>query len=111
MRTHYAAPGTVLLRRDEVPDRVWFIASGAVEQVRAGQVYRLGRGEMFGHLALVKRAPRRGQVTAIAHCTLLTLDEARFLALLRDDAGLRQAVLESAGKRGVALDAAALEAL
>lgn len=111
MRTHYAAPGTVLLRRDEVPRKVWFIASGAVEQTRAGQVYRLGRGEMFGHLALLRRAPRLGQVTAIAHSTLLTLDESRFLALLRDDEGLRQAVLESARKRGVALDAKALETL
>jgi len=108
MRTQYATPGTVLLRRDEVPHKVWFIASGAVEQVRAGQVHRLGRGEMFGHLALLKKAPRRAQTTAITHCTLLTLDEARFVSLLRDDEGLRRAVLDSAAARGVALDPQAL---
>ncbi|MCB1360618.1 MAG: cation:proton antiporter [Rhodobacter sp.] len=110
MRTHYVAPGTVLMERNEVPRKVWFIASGAVEQVRAGVVLRLGPGEMFGHLALLRRGLRRGRTTAITHCTLLTLDEARFQDLLRKDAGLRQAVMDSARKRGVALDLGTLEA-
>tara|TARA_R110002124_G_scaffold12899_5_gene60196 strand:- start:14653 stop:17148 length:2496 start_codon:yes stop_codon:yes gene_type:complete len=106
MRTVYAQRGTVLLRRDEMPRKVWFIASGAVEQVRAGQIYRLGRGEMFGHLTLLRRMPRRGHITAITPCTLLTLDEAQFMALLREDDSLRNAVLASAEKRGVAVDQA-----
>jgi len=108
MKTVYAAPGKVLLGRDEIPNKVWFIASGAVEQVRAGQVIRLGRAEMFGHLRLLKRTPRRGQTTAITACTLLTLDEAQFIALLRDDDGLRLAVLDSAQAQGIALDQSAI---
>jgi len=104
MRTVYAPPGKVLLRRDEMPRKVWFIASGAVEQVRAGQVHRLGRGEMFGHLTLLRRIPRRGQTTAITQCTLLTLDETRFMTLLREDDSLRNAVLASAEKRGAPVD-------
>ena len=67
--------------------------------------------EMFGHLALLRRAPRRGQATAITHCTLLTLDDSRFLTLLRDDEGLRAAVKESAAKRGLSLDQETLDAL
>ncbi|KPQ07193.1 MAG: monovalent cation:H+ antiporter, CPA1 family [Rhodobacteraceae bacterium HLUCCA12] len=110
LRTLYAAPGEVLLRRGETPRRVWFIASGAVEVTRANQVTRLGRGEMFGHLALLQRSTRRGQITAITNCTLLTLDESRFLALLQRNAALREAVLQSASKRGVKLDLAGLEA-
>ncbi|MCW1933519.1 cation:proton antiporter [Pararhodobacter zhoushanensis] len=108
MRTIYAAPGTVLLKRDEIPRKVWFISSGAVEQVRAGQVLRLGPGEMFGHLAMLKRGLRRGQTTAITRCTLLTLDEAQFIKMMKADKGLRQAVIDSAAKRGVALDPDAL---
>ena len=50
--------------------------AGLREQVRAGVVLRLGPGEMFGHLALLRRGLRRGRTTAITHCTLLTLDEA-----------------------------------
>ncbi|PVH27970.1 cation:proton antiporter [Pararhodobacter oceanensis] len=110
MRTVYVAKGRVLFRNDEVPDKVWFIASGAVEQVRAGQVYRLGRGDMFGHLSLLRRTPFRSQTTAITQCTLLTLDEPRFLKLLRDDPSLRAAVTESAEKRGVSIDHSALSA-
>lgn len=108
MRTIYAARGTVLLRRGEMPKKVWFIASGAVEQVRAGHVYRLGRGDMFGQLALLRRNPRRGHTTAITPCTLLTLEDTHFLALLRKDGRLRQAVLDSAERRGMALDHDAL---
>ena len=108
MKTMYAAPGKVLLGRDEIPRKVWFIASGAVEQVRAGQITRLGRGEMFGHLRLLRRTPRRGQTTAITACTLLTLDEAQFTRLLREDDGLRLAVIDSARAQGIALDLAAL---
>jgi len=47
---------------------------------------------------------RSGQITAITHCTLLTLDEPRFIALLSRNAALREAVMSSAEKRGVTLD-------
>jgi len=104
LRTVYAAPGDRLLRRGENPRRVWFIASGAVEVERATQVVRLGRGEMFGHLAMLRRSARSGQITAITQCTLLTLDETRFMALLSRNTALREAVLTSAEKRGVTLD-------
>ena len=39
---------------------VFFIASGAVELETAGQTWRLGRGEMFGQMAiLMKKGPPR----------------------------------------------------
>lgn len=104
LRTVYAAPGEVLMRRGDTPRRVWFIGSGAVELTRANQTVRLGRGEMFGHLALLRGSTRRGQISAITHCTLLTLEESRFLALLRRNEALRKAVLESAEKRGVRIE-------
>jgi CPA1 family monovalent cation:H+ antiporter len=104
LRTVYAAPGDIVLRRDEMPRQVWFIASGAVETVTAGQKHRLGRGEMFGQLAILTRTRRRTQVTAITHCTFLALDEQRFLDLLRRSPKLHDAVLESAARRGVTLN-------
>lgn len=106
LRTVYAKPGDVILKRDEMPRRVWFIASGAVEATTATQRNRLGRGEMFGQLAILARKPRKTQITAITHCTLMTLDDARFLELLDRNATLRDAVQKSAEKRGVALDLA-----
>jgi CPA1 family monovalent cation:H+ antiporter len=109
LRTVYAAPGDVILRRDERPRRVWFIASGAVEAVTASQKHRLGRGEMFGQLAMLTRTRRRAQVTAITHCTLLALDEARFLDLMQRNPAVHGAVLDSAARRGVKLDLAGMK--
>ena len=104
LRTVYAAPGDVILRREEKPVQVWFIASGAVEAVTANQKQRLGRGEMFGQLAMLTRSRRRPQVTAITHCTLLALDEQRFIDLMRRNPTVHAAVLDSAARRGVYLD-------
>jgi CPA1 family monovalent cation:H+ antiporter len=110
LRSVYAAPGDVILRRDDMPRQVWFIASGAVESVVAGQKLRLGRGEMFGQLGVLLRARRRAQVTAITHCTLLALDEVRFRQLLRRNAAVRAAVVASAEQRGLTIDLDALSA-
>ncbi|MFN6978573.1 MAG: cyclic nucleotide-binding domain-containing protein, partial [Gemmobacter sp.] len=108
LRTVYASSGDVILRPTDRPRRVWFIASGAVEVSLGGEVRRLGRGEMFGQLGMLTQSPRRATVTAITPCTLLTLDESRFLDLMKRNAALREAVLDSARARGVALDLTAL---
>lgn len=108
--TVYAAPGDVLLQRDDMPRKVWFIASGAVEAVRAGQTTRLGRGEMFGQLAVLLRKPRKALVTAITHCTLLVLDEASFLDLLRSNPALAAEVQAGAERRGVPIFLSDIEA-
>ena len=76
-------------------------ASGAVELESAGQSWRLGRGEMFGQMAILMVRARRANVRAIAPTTLLILDEERFRRLLKRSAALRSAVRASAEKRGI----------
>jgi CPA1 family monovalent cation:H+ antiporter len=110
VRTVYAAPGDILMHRDEQPRRVCFIASGAVEATQAGQRTRLGRGEMFGQISVLTRKPRRVQVVAITRCTLLALDESSFLALLRDTPPLMAQVQATIDRRAVKIDLAALVA-
>jgi monovalent cation:H+ antiporter, CPA1 family len=94
------------MRKGDIPREVCFIASGAAEFETAGQRFRLGRGDMFGQLSMLSGQTRRTQAKAISHLTLLVLDEARFRKLLNRIPALRQAVIESAAKRG--LDAAAI---
>ncbi len=99
--TIYAEPGDVLLRRGSTVRSVFFIASGAVERDIAGQTTRLGRGEMFGEIAMLSgRQVRRGRVKAITHCTLLRLDEARFLRLLKRLPDLRARAVQAAAAEG-----------
>ena len=80
---------------------MFFIASGAVELETAGQTWRLGRGEMFGQMAILLQKARRAEVRAIAPSTLLVLDEARFRRLLGRSQALQDAVRASAEKRGI----------
>ena len=108
LRTHHVEPGTILLRKGEVPQSVYFIASGAVELERKGQKLRLGSGEFFGHIGMLTRQPRRAMISAISHCTLMSLDEARFKRLLVRNRTLYAAVLHSAELRGITLDGSAL---
>ncbi|MBC7165137.1 MAG: cation:proton antiporter [Roseovarius sp.] len=101
LKTRYADPGEILMRKDMPARSVFFIASGAVEIESAGQVWRLGRGDMFGQLSLLMRNPRRAEARAIAPSTILVLDETRFRRLLRRSAALREAVRKSAERRGI----------
>ncbi|MFP3920577.1 MAG: cation:proton antiporter [Dichotomicrobium sp.] len=108
LKARYVQPGEVLVRKDEIPREVCFIASGAVKAESAGQEHKLGRGEMFGQLSLLSHQTRRTQVTAISHSTLLVLDELRFRRLLERSATLRAAVQDSAQSYGLATGALGL---
>lgn len=76
------SPGDLLHRREDPPGRAHLIGSGAVTVTsRAGQT-RLGPGEMFGHVSILSRSPRRIEVRALTHGTLFRLDEAALRGLL-----------------------------
>ncbi len=101
LQTRYVNAGDVIVRKDNAAKSVYFIGSGAVELETAGQTWRLGRGEMFGQLAILMRKARRTEVRAIAPSTLLVLDEGRFRRLLDRSKALQEAVRASAVKRGI----------
>ncbi len=105
LQTIYVNAGRIIMQRESPAESVFFIASGAVELESAGQTWRLGRGEMFGQMAILARRPRRAQVRAIAPSTILVLDEARFRRLLARSPALQEAVRDSAEKRGIAPEA------
>ena len=101
LKTRYFNAGDVIMRKDSEAKHVFFIASGAVELEAAGQTWRLGRGEMFGQMAILMKMPRRAEVRAITPTTLLVLDDARFRRLLNRSAAIQDAVRKSAEKRGI----------
>ena len=104
LTTRYVNEGDLILTRGRQPDRVYFIASGAVElRTAAATSHRLGRGELFGQLSMLNKSTPRTEVRAIAPSTLLTLEERRFRRLLRRSVKVQQAVRESAEKRGISV--------
>ncbi len=110
LATRYVNAGDVIVRKDSAAQSVFFIASGAVELETAGQAWRLGRGEMFGQMAILRSRGVRAEVRAIAPSTLLVLDEARFRRLVDRSAALQEAVRASARKRGLDPDDLSAEA-
>ncbi|MDB6180246.1 cation:proton antiporter [Paracoccus fistulariae] len=95
LKTRYVNAGKVIARKDTPARSVFFVSSGAVEQDIAGQVTRLGRGDIFGEIGVLTRKPRRAQVTALTPTSLLELDERGFRRLLRKSPSLRNVVRES----------------
>jgi CPA1 family monovalent cation:H+ antiporter len=101
LKTRYVNADDVVVRKDSPARNVFFIASGAVELVTARQTLLLGRGEMFGQMAVLSKKNPRAMVRAIAPSTFLVLDETRFRRLLERSKSLRDAVRASAEKRGI----------
>jgi monovalent cation:H+ antiporter, CPA1 family len=97
----FAAPGDVLIRRGEPSETVYFIASGAVEVELPNQTIRLGRGDMFGEMAVLGRRARRSRVKAISYSTLLCLREDDFRALMQEQPALRRHVEQTIARHGL----------
>ena len=93
-----AVPGDKLVRKGERGDSVFFISSGAVEVTLPGEPVTLGRGDIFGEMALMTGEPRRADVTAVTYSQLLVLhasDFRRFLGSNPDVQATIQQIFDS----------------
>jgi voltage-gated potassium channel len=61
---------------------MYVIASGEVEIALPERVFRLGAGQFFGEIAVLRRARRAATVTAISRVRLLVLDAHDLHALM-----------------------------
>lgn len=99
LRPRDHAAGTVIVRRGEPGDCMYFLAEGEVEiQLQSGPLY-LGAGQFFGELALLTGDPRNATVVATRICTLLVLDIVDFHELLGRQPELARVIREEARKR------------
>lgn len=106
LHVRHVEPGEVLQAKDGAPAKVFLIGSGAVEVSGKTGDYRLGQGDLFGHISLLAKAPRRAEIRALTHGTVFELEEVRFQRLLQRNEPLRKSVLESAARLGVNLEGA-----
>jgi len=79
--------GEIVCRPGDPGDHIAMVVSGALTAEAPGcgdstPLNRIGPGEIFGEMAVLRGAPRSAQVTAAEPCELLIVCQAVFLSLL-----------------------------
>lgn len=93
-----APPRYAIVKRGEFADSLYFIVTGEVEVDLQPTPKKLGNGEFFGEIALLKHCTRTATVTSTTECQLLYLDAHDFNRLLNSNPELRnplEAVMEA----------------
>jgi voltage-gated potassium channel len=78
-----------VVRRGDPADAMFFIMSGDVQVDITPAPVRLGRGQYFGEIALIRDTVRTATVTTLSECQLLSLDVADFRRLLENNPASR----------------------
>lgn len=99
LRPMDCARGTVLIRRGDPGDCMYFIVGGAVEVDVAPRPVRLGPGEFFGEIALLADGRRTADVRAVETSSFLVLDIADFRELAARRPALAEVVRSEAIRR------------
>jgi NTE family protein/lysophospholipid hydrolase len=79
----FVSTGDVVVRADDVPDRAFIVVSGRLRVFSAAAddgrpIAELGRGQLFGEMALLSPGGRRATVVAARDSELLCLDREQF---------------------------------
>jgi CRP-like cAMP-binding protein len=76
-----AAAGAAVVREGDSGDLFYAVADGELEVTQNGRsLRRLGRGDVFGEIALLQEIPRTATVTALSPAHLYSLEKEPFLA-------------------------------
>jgi voltage-gated potassium channel len=88
-----------VVRRGEPADAMFFIMKGAVEVDILPRPVRLGAGQFFGEIALIRDTVRTATVTAVEECQLLALDVLDFRRLTAQMPDLKERLEAVAAQR------------
>ena len=92
LRAQVAEAGQVIVRAGEPAHSMYFIAAGEVEVALGRERLRLGVGQFFGEVAVLKRVRRSATATALTRTNLLVLDAQDLHALMERDPRIAQRI-------------------
>jgi len=100
------APGQVLIRESDPPDRLFVILSGRVRVLEVAPdspveliVGELGDGEIVGELSVLRNQPRSATVVAVERTHCLVIPQSAFLKVLQSSADLAVSLLRTLAGR------------
>ncbi|HET9615543.1 MAG TPA: cyclic nucleotide-binding domain-containing protein, partial [Pseudolabrys sp.] len=99
LRAQVAEAGQVIVRAGEPAHSMYFITSGEVEIAVRHERLRLGVGQFFGEVAVLRRARRSATVTALSRTSLLVLDAQDLHALMQRDPRVAERIKDVVEKR------------
>lgn len=100
LRTMDLPPRTMIIRKGQQGDCMYFIAAGQVEvELPGGKKVALGEGAFFGEMALLGNATRNANITTTGVTRLLVLDLVDFRLLMARHPELGQTIDAEARRR------------
>ena len=100
LRTMDLPPRTMIIRKGQQGDCMYFIAAGEVEvDLPGGKKVALGEGAFFGEMALLGNATRNANITTTGVTRLLVLDLVDFRLLMARHPDLGQTIDAEAKRR------------
>ena len=82
----------VIFRRGDPADGMYFVLEGEVEVELEPRPVRLGRGQFFGEIALLRDTTRTATVTTVGECQLLSLTSSDFRRLVAEYPDIRERI-------------------
>ena len=99
LRTMDLPPRTMIIRKGQTGDCMYFIASGEVEVDLPGKKVQLGEGAFFGEMALLGNNLRSANITTTRLSKLLVLDLVDFRMLMARHPDLAETIDAEAKRR------------
>lgn len=97
--------GETIVRQGEIGDCMYVVLAGKVKVLAAGSdgeevsLAELGPGDIFGEIAILRRAPRSATIRADGEVRVLTLNKRQFLASVHEDPSLAYRILQQMSAR------------
>lgn len=99
LRAQLAEPGEVIIREGDHAHSMYFVVAGEVEVALAKKKLKLGAGQFFGEVAVLRGAPRTGTATALTRTNLLALSAQDLHALMKRDLRIAARIRDVVEKR------------
>jgi voltage-gated potassium channel len=99
LRSHVVPADSVIVRRGDAAQAMFFLMEGEVEVDVLPKPVRLLPGDFFGEIALLRDLRRVATVAAVTECRLLVLDVADFRRLMEQYPELRREMERTAAER------------